>query len=255
MVWSSMSSSRIHQGYLRKYGGFLFKQWKEKFLFLSVDGSLQICRDAQSPAELGISLSTSCRAILEGSEICGLPRLPLGAQRGSCLGLSLSDGKFLLLLAPDNQECRQWLNILRKVKESFSQGSPARCKLHIDSPSRKCCWKEGGGGSPGTQSREATRSSLCKENCSPRCLRHGSQMHAGVKAACLLMGGAAAGPTMGYMVTSATASRPGEMHPPDFKELGYHPSACDSEASQYETLDYEGLDQDFDTLDFGGFAF
>ncbi|XP_075771711.1 uncharacterized protein LOC142823883 isoform X2 [Pelodiscus sinensis] len=242
----------IHRGYLRKYGGFLFKQWKEKFLLVA-DGSLLICRDAQSPAELGISLGTSCQAILEGREMGSLPRLPLGAQRDSCLGLRLTDGRCLLLLAPDSQECRQWLSILRKVKESFSPAAPAR---GIGSPARRCCWKEaGGGGCPGPESRAAPRSIPCKETCSPRCLRHGSQMHAGVKAACLLMGGAAAGPTVGYMVTSATAGRPGETHPPDFKELGYHPAACDAEASQFEMLDYEGLDQDFDGLDFGGFAF
>ncbi|XP_053123294.1 uncharacterized protein LOC128332703 isoform X2 [Hemicordylus capensis] len=236
-------------------GGFLFKQWKEKFLILSVDGDLLICPDADSPAELGISLGTSCDAILEGSKICDLPRLPLGAQRDCCLGLSLCDGKVLLFLAPSSLECRQWLNLLRKVKESCSQGSPSRCKLHIHSPVTKCCRKGGGtSGSPGTERREATWANLCQEPCSPRCLRHGSPARKGVKTACLLVGGAAAGPTMGYMVTSATAGHPGESQPPDFKELGYHPSACDSEP-QYEALDYEAMDQDLDMLDFGGFAF
>ncbi|XP_075771710.1 uncharacterized protein LOC142823883 isoform X1 [Pelodiscus sinensis] len=143
----------IHRGYLRKYGGFLFKQWKEKFLLVA-DGSLLICRDAQSPAELGISLGTSCQAILEGREMGSLPRLPLGAQRDSCLGLRLTDGRCLLLLAPDSQECRQWLSILRKVKESFSPAAPAR---GIGSPARRCCWKEaGGGGCPGPESRAGT---------------------------------------------------------------------------------------------------
>ncbi|XP_042295128.1 uncharacterized protein LOC121915203 [Sceloporus undulatus] len=257
-----MSSTGIHRGFLRKYGGFLFKQWKEKFLVLSVDGSLLVCPDADSPAELGIALSTNCDAILEGSQICNLPRLPLGAQRDSCLGLRLNDGKVLLLLAPDSQECRQWLNVLRKVKESFSLGSPSRCKLHINSPVRRRCRKGGSGdssnsngGSPSsTERQEATQASFCQEVCSPHCLRHGSPSRPGVKAACILVGGAAAGPTIGYMVTSATAGHPTESHPPDFKELGYHPSACDSEM-QYEALDYEGLDQDFDMLDFGGFAF
>ncbi|XP_078236010.1 uncharacterized protein LOC110075714 isoform X1 [Pogona vitticeps] len=245
-----MNAPGIHRGYLRKYGGFLFKQWKEKYLILSLDGSLLVCPDANSPAELDLPLAASCEAILEGSEIGDLPRLPLGAQRDSCLGLDLRDGKSLLLLASSSQECRQWLNILRKVKESVSQGSPSSCKLHINSPVRKCHGKGGGGNgraSPnGTEIREAA--------CSPHCLRHGSPAGAGVRAACVLMGGAAAGPTMGYMVTSSTAGHPVESHPPDFKELGYHPSACNSE-SQYEALDYEGLDQDFDMLDLGGFAF
>lgn len=60
---------------------------------------------------------------------------------------------------------------------------------------------------------------------------------------------------MGYMVTSAPTARPTEALPPDFKELGYHPSACDPEAAPYDALDYEGLDQDFDAPDFGGFTF
>lgn len=68
------------------------------------------------------------------------------------------------------------------------------------------------------------------------------------------MGGAAAGPTLGYRATSATARHPGDSPPPDFKELGYHPSACDSEV-HYEALEYEGVDQDLDALDFGGFTF
>lgn len=97
----------------------------------------------------------------------------------------------------------------------------------------------------------AARTSLCQEPC----LRHSSLARAPrVQAACLLVGGAAAGPTMGYMVTSANAGQPAESHPPDFKELGYHPSACEAE-SQYEMLDYEGMDQDFDMLEFGSFAF
>ncbi|XP_054854945.1 collagen alpha-1(I) chain-like [Eublepharis macularius] len=251
-----MSSSGIHRGHLRKYGGFLFKQWKEKFLSLSPDGSLLICPNAGAPAELGISLGTSCDAILDGSEICDLPRLPLGAQRDSCLGLSLNDGRSLLFLAPNTQECRQWLNILRKVKESFSRGSPSSCKVHINLPARKCCRKGGAGArgscreSPGLKRPEAARTSLRQEPC----LRHSSLARARVQAACLLVGGAAAGPTMGYMVTSAHAGPSTESHPPDFKELGYHPAACDTE-SQYEALDYEGMDQDFDVLEFGGFGF
>ncbi|XP_048355310.1 uncharacterized protein LOC125434243 isoform X1 [Sphaerodactylus townsendi] len=238
-------------------GGFLFKQWKEKFLTLLPDGSLLICPNAGSPAELGISLGTCCDVILEGSEICDLPRLPSGAQRDSCLGLSLSDGRFLLFLAPNTQECRQWLNILRKVKENFSQGSVSSCKAHhINLPPRKCCRKGGAGagancrGSPGTERREAALTSLCQEPC----LRHSSLARAQVQAACLLVGGAAAGPSMGYMVTSANTGQSAESHPPDFKELGYHPSACDTE-SQYEALDYEGMDQDCDVLEFGAFAF
>ncbi|KAJ6663688.1 hypothetical protein lerEdw1_009767 [Lerista edwardsae] len=240
-----MSSAGIHRGSLRKYGGFLFKQWKEKFLLLSVDGSLLVCPDANSPAELGITLGTNCDAILEGSEICNLPRLPLGAQRDSCLGLSLTDGRVLLFLAPSSQECRQWLNVLRKVKE-----------VRLE-PQALCTRSAHGATDPDPPLLPAAAWARGPPpaTCAPRCLRHGRPARAGVRAACLWAGGAAAGPTIGHMVTSATAGQPGDSPPPpDFRELGCHPSACDSDA-QYEALDYEGLDQDFDALDFGGFAF
>ncbi|XP_069500517.1 uncharacterized protein [Ambystoma mexicanum] len=251
-----MSSAGIHRGYLMKYGGFLFKQWKERFLYLSVEGSLQICRDTMSPPEWEISLQKSCEAILDGRELNDMPKLPLGAQRENCLALILSNGKLLLLLASSRQECSQWLNILRKIKESFSTGplSPGSCKLHIDSPVRRCCWKENGSPSRVKSQTCEARARHGKDKCSSSCLRHGSQMHGGVKAACLLMGGAAAGPSLGYMVTSTNAPQSGEGAPPDFKELGYHPSA-DVEGCGYNGMDYEGMEQDFDAFDFGGFAF
>ncbi|KAJ7304385.1 hypothetical protein JRQ81_011940 [Phrynocephalus forsythii] len=287
-------------------GGFLFKQWKEKFLILSVDGSLLVCPDADSPAELDLPLAAGCEAILDGSEIAtslacrwgprgtvawGWPFAtgracscwPPAAKRSRELpppelkklatalfgrGVSPNHGPravnlpvgvgVMIALGPLAGRGEQWLNVLRKVKENFSQGSPSSCKLHLNSPVRKCHRKEGGGGGGGGGGGSGRGSPSCPEIrealCSPHCLRHGFPARAGVRAACILMGGAAAGPTMGYMVTSSAAGHPTEPHPPDFKELGYHPSACDSE-SQYEGLDYEGLDQDFDMLDFGGFAF
>ncbi|KAM3911835.1 uncharacterized protein RB166_020359 [Leptodactylus fuscus] len=247
-----MDSSPIHQGYLKKYGGFLFKQWKERYLQLTHDGSLLLSRDPESSADLEIPLLTRCQAILEGTELGDLPKLPGGVQRTSCLGVSLSDGRILLLLAPDSQECSKWINILRKVKESLSQPplSPNSCRLHNKSPIRKCCWsdisKDKAQGKDG-------RASQCKEKCPPHCLRHGSQLHWGVKTACVLMGGAAAGPTLGYMVTSSHGTRCMDTAPPDFRELGYHPST-DVEGCQYD-VDFEGMDQDFNGFDFGGFAF
>ncbi|KAM4611219.1 uncharacterized protein O3C94_022620 [Discoglossus pictus] len=248
-----MESSGIHQGYLKKYGGFFFKQWKDRFLHLTQNGSLLLSKDHGSPPELEIPLLSRCRAILESAELGDVPRLPTGTQRDSCLGLCLSDGRTLLLLAPNTQECSKWINILRKVRESLSQPplSPASCRLHSNSPIRRCCWREVSSQTK-NQGKEG-KTPNCKEKCPPLCLRHGSQLHHGVKTACVLMGGAAAGPTMGYMVTSSHSSPAETSAPPDFKELGYHPSA-DVEGGQYD-LDFEGIDQDFNTFDFGGFAF
>uniref|UniRef100_A0A8C4RCN6 Uncharacterized protein n=1 Tax=Erpetoichthys calabaricus TaxID=27687 RepID=A0A8C4RCN6_ERPCA len=90
--------------YEKRFLTLYIKLWKEKFLYLSLDGNLLICRDADSPPDLEIGLHSSCEAILEGTEISDLPRLPLGAQKDCCLALTLRDGKYLLLLASDRQE-------------------------------------------------------------------------------------------------------------------------------------------------------
>ncbi|XP_075692781.1 uncharacterized protein LOC142660016 [Rhinoderma darwinii] len=250
-----MDSSPIHQGYLKKYGGFLFKQWKERYLQLTQEGSLLLSRDPESSADLEIPLLTRCQAIHEGTELGDMPKLPIGIQRNSCLGLSLGDGKTLLLLAPDSQECSKWINILRKVKESLSQPplSPNSCRLHNTTPIRRCCWSDISSQSKGKTQGKEGRATHCKEKCPPHCLRHGSQLHWGVKTACVLMGGAAAGPTLGHMVTSSHGARSIDSAPPDFRELGYHPST-DVEGCQFD-VDFEGMDQDFNGFDFGGFAF
>ncbi|XP_068106770.1 uncharacterized protein [Hyperolius riggenbachi] len=250
-----MDSSPIHQGYLKKYGGFLFKQWKERYLQLTHEGNLLVSRDPDSSADLEIPLLSRCQAILQGTELGEMPKLPAGIQRSSCLGLSLSDGRTLLLLAPDSQECSTWINILRKVKECLSQPplSPNSCKLHCPSPIQRCSLSDASSQVKDKAQGKEGRAAHCKEKCPPHCLRHGSQLHWGVKTACVLMGGAAAGPTLGYMVTSSHGARAVEPATPDFRELGYHPSA-DVEGCQYD-VDFEGVDQDFNTFDFGGFAF
>ncbi|OCT68040.1 uncharacterized protein LOC121397063 [Xenopus laevis] len=247
-----MDSLSVHQGFLRKYGGFLFKHWKERYLHLTHDGSLLVSREPGSSPDLVVPVLSQCQVILEGSKILDLPKLPVGAQADSCLGLSLSDGRTLLLLAPDSQECNKWIDILRKVKESLLQPplSPGSCKRHPSSPIRKCCWKH----KERNQAKDDGRTAICKEKCPPHCLRHGSQLHRGVKTACILMGGAAAGPTLGHMVTSSHGSHYADSAAPsDFRELGYHASV-DTEGCQYN-MDFEGMDQDYNTFDFGGFAF
>ncbi|KAM4696610.1 uncharacterized protein WCC33_015353 [Rhinophrynus dorsalis] len=251
-----MDSSPVHHGYLKKYGGLIFKQWKERFLNLTQDGRLLVSRDSFSPPELQISLLSRCQAVLEGTELGEVPRLPAGSQKDSCLGLSLIDGRTLLLLAPDSQECSKWINILRKVKDGLSQPplSPNSCRLHPTSPIRRCCWRDISAQTKDKTQVKDGKLAHCKEKCTPHCLRHGSQLHRGVKTACILMGGAAAGPTLGHMVTSGHGAHSADSGAaPDFRELGYHPSA-DTEGCQYN-VDFEGMDQDYNAFDFGGFAF
>uniref|UniRef100_A0AAQ5YV81 PH domain-containing protein n=1 Tax=Amphiprion ocellaris TaxID=80972 RepID=A0AAQ5YV81_AMPOC len=78
-------------------------QWKEKYLVLTMEGSLLVCRDAESPPDQVVALQTSCETIAEGREILDLPKLPPGGRRDCCFAIVLQQSKFLLLLA-DNPD-------------------------------------------------------------------------------------------------------------------------------------------------------
>ncbi|XP_051257150.1 uncharacterized protein LOC127364055 isoform X2 [Dicentrarchus labrax] len=116
----NMNVSGIHHGTLRMYGGFIFKQWKKRFLLLTAEGSLLVCHDVSSPPDQLVLLQSSCEAIVEGKDILDLPKLPSGGCRDCCFALILPQDKFLLLLTETATDCSQWLNVLRKVKKSLS---------------------------------------------------------------------------------------------------------------------------------------
>uniref|UniRef100_A0A8C2PRP7 PH domain-containing protein n=1 Tax=Cyprinus carpio TaxID=7962 RepID=A0A8C2PRP7_CYPCA len=59
----------------------LASQWKEKYLVLTVEGNLMVCRDADSPPDQVVALQSNCESIVEGKEILDLPRLPSGGRR------------------------------------------------------------------------------------------------------------------------------------------------------------------------------
>lgn len=87
----------------------MFKQWKEKYLVLTMEGSLVVCRDAESPPDQVITLQTNCEAIVEGREILDLPKLPPGGRRDCCFALILPQNKFLLLLTDNPDDCK-WVS-------------------------------------------------------------------------------------------------------------------------------------------------
>lgn len=83
----------------------MFKQWKEKYLVLTMEGSLLVCRDAESPPDQVVALQSNCESIAEGREILDLPRLPPGGRRDCCFALILPQNKFLLLLSDNPDDC------------------------------------------------------------------------------------------------------------------------------------------------------
>lgn len=87
-------------------GGFIFKQWKKRFLHLTAEGSLFVCHDALSPPNQMVLLQSNCEAIVEGKDILDLPKLPSGACRDCCFALILPQNKYLLLLAETSADCR-----------------------------------------------------------------------------------------------------------------------------------------------------
>uniref|UniRef100_A0A8C4E6V5 PH domain-containing protein n=1 Tax=Dicentrarchus labrax TaxID=13489 RepID=A0A8C4E6V5_DICLA len=86
--------------------GFIFKQWKKRFLLLTAEGSLLVCHDVSSPPDQLVLLQSSCEAIVEGKDILDLPKLPSGGCRDCCFALILPQDKFLLLLTETATDCR-----------------------------------------------------------------------------------------------------------------------------------------------------
>lgn len=87
-------------------GGFMFKQWKERYIVLTMEGSLMVCRDAESPPDQVVTLQTNCESIVEGRTILDLPKLPPGGRRDCCFALIMPQNKFLLLLTDNPDDCK-----------------------------------------------------------------------------------------------------------------------------------------------------
>ncbi|XP_037125028.1 uncharacterized protein LOC119133386 isoform X1 [Syngnathus acus] len=284
-----MSVSGIHQGTLRMYSGFLFKQWKKRFLLLTAEGSLLVCHHASAPPDQLVLLQSSCEAIVEGKEILDLPKLPAGGSRDCCFALILTQNKYLLLLTDTPADCSQWLNVLKKVKQSVS--SPlGLCKRHQVPPlcialkdfvpeqiqekdpppppvSNGEALSPGPlSGSPKDKGRSSPRTKYYKGGAhSVSCLRHGTINNAqAMRAVYLLMGGAAASSAMGYLGACSPSSLDAKGADlsinSDFSDIGgpagvYHTDSPAITSPHFNSFDFEMADADFNAFDCGGFTF
>ncbi|XP_049925732.1 uncharacterized protein si:ch1073-83n3.2 [Epinephelus moara] len=236
---TGMSTAGVHRGFLRKYGGFMFKQWKEKYIVLTLEGSLLVCRDAESPPDQVVALQTNCEMIVEGREILDLPKLPPGGRRDCCFALILPQNKFLLLLTDNPDDCILWLNLIRKVREgvmspltiqrrcsitpcitdrdplpdSSSDKDPGSPRFCEGTPPLSRVTERGGsfrdrGQNQASVPRRPFRSvSVAPPHRVSDCLRHGNSSDArAVRAVCLLMGGAAASSALGYLNSCSPSS-------------------------------------------------
>ncbi|XP_033486728.2 uncharacterized protein LOC117259483 [Epinephelus lanceolatus] len=236
---TGMSTAGVHRGFLRKYGGFMFKQWKEKYIVLTLEGSLLVCRDAESPPDQVVALQTNCEMIVEGREILDLPKLPPGGRRDCCFALILPQNKFLLLLTDNSDDCNLWLNLIRKVREgvmspltiqrqcsitpcitdrdplpdSSSDKDPGSPRFCEGTPPLSRVTERGGsfrdrGQNQASVPRRPFRSvSVAPPHRVSDCLRHGNSSDArAVRAVCLLMGGAAASSALGYLNSCSPSS-------------------------------------------------
>lgn len=127
-------------------GGFIFKQWKKRFLLLTAEGTLLVCHDASSPPDQLVLLQSSCEAIVEGKEILDLPKLPSGGCRDCCFALILPQSKYLLLLAETAADCRSFSLSLDLFIESraylFIPFTPSLTHTHTHDnggPVGNCC--------------------------------------------------------------------------------------------------------------------
>ncbi|XP_053728394.1 uncharacterized protein si:ch1073-83n3.2 isoform X1 [Synchiropus splendidus] len=262
-------------------GGFMFKQWKERYLVLSMEGSLLVCRDADSPPDLIIALHSSCEAIAEGREILDLPKLPAGGRRDCCFALILPQNKYLLLLTDSPDDCNLWLKLIRKVREgvmspmtlqrqrsltpcitdreplpdSSSDKEPGSPKVSEGTPPPPQVTERGGslrdrrqnqGGSPRGPLRSV---SMAPPHRVSDCLRHGNSSDArAVRAVCLLMGGAAASSALGYL-NSCSPSSPLATRAPEIPHTNGGLSDLSSAGS------FHACSQDTDSPQFSSFDF
>ncbi|KAM4547575.1 uncharacterized protein V3H82_021174 [Fundulus diaphanus] len=251
----SMNVSGIQHGVLRMYGGFIFKQWKKRFLRLTVEGSLLVCHDALSPPHQIVLLQSNCEAIVEGKEILDLPKLPSGASRDSCFALILTENKFMLLLADTAADCSQWLNVLKKVKMSLpSPLSP--CKRHQVLPPhitlRDLVPEQILDKDPPTPPVSDT------ESHSPGPTSKGSPRENAMKAVYMLMGGAAASSALGYLGACSSSNldvKADLTANTDFSGTGpagaYDLGSSTLNSPHFNSFDFEVADSDFDAFDCG----
>ncbi|XP_061424239.1 uncharacterized protein LOC133352544 [Lethenteron reissneri] len=107
----------VHNGFLHKYGGFLVKRWRQRYVAVEEDGSLYIARGPGACPRGPIALPSACRAVVPGLEVGSLPPLPTGARPECCLALQLLGGKHVFLLAGDASEFRRWFGILMQARK------------------------------------------------------------------------------------------------------------------------------------------
>ncbi|XP_028276002.1 uncharacterized protein LOC114445248 [Parambassis ranga] len=259
----------------------MFKQWKEKYIVLTMEGSLLVCRDAESPPDQVVVLQTNCESVAEGREILDLPKLPPGGRRDCCFALILPQNKFLLLLTDNPDDCSLWLNMIRKVREgvmspmtlqrqrsitpcitdrdplpdSSSDKDPGSPRVGDGTPPLSRVTERGGSFRERGQSQAGgLRRSLRGVPVAPPhrvsdCLRHGNSSDArAVRAVCLLMGGAAASSALGYL-NSCSPSSPLATRAP---EIG-HGMGGFSELSAGGS--FHACSQDVDSPHFNSFDF
>ncbi|KAF7665310.1 hypothetical protein LDENG_00147630 [Lucifuga dentata] len=287
-----MNTAGVRRGFLRKYGGFMFKQWKEKYIVLTMEGSLLVCRDKESPPDQVVALQSNCESIVEGREILDLPKLPPGGRRDCCFALTLPQSKFLLMLTDNPDDCNLWLLLIRKVREgvasplklqrqqsiapfitdrdpmSDSSNDPGSPRVDERTPPLSRVTERGGSFRERRQSQAygpRRPIPMTPPHRVSDCLRHGNSSDArAVRAVCLLMGGAAASSALGYL-NSCSPSSPLASRAPEtahgmnsFSELpagnSFHACSQYVDSPHFNSFEFEG-DSDFDAFDCGGFAF
>ncbi|KAG8001820.1 Cytochrome P450 2A13 [Nibea albiflora] len=267
--------------------GFMFKQWKERYIVLTMEGSLMVCRDAESPPDQVVALQTNCESVVEGRAILDLPKLPPGGRRDCCFALIMPQNKFLLLLTDNPDDCK-WglmspLALQRQcsitpcitdrdpLSDSSSDKDPGSPRVGDGTPPLSRVTERGGsfrdrGHNQASGSQRALRSvSMSTPHRVSDCLRHGNSSDArAVRAVCLLMGGTAASSALGYL-NSCSPSSPLASRAPEiahgaggFSELSaggsFHACSQDVDSPHFNSFDFEA-DSDFDAFDCGGFAF
>ncbi|XP_070577598.1 uncharacterized protein [Ptychodera flava] len=128
-------SGELKKGYLRRYGGFLFKSWKKRYLVAYQDGQLAWYESPGGSRENLLNLKQEVSMLRIGGQCASdAPKLPSHRDRiDHMFAMTAVGGKTYFFLAADQTELISWLQAFHQARglpppgqapEGQGQGQP-----------------------------------------------------------------------------------------------------------------------------------
>ncbi|XP_077869263.1 uncharacterized protein LOC102804980, partial [Saccoglossus kowalevskii] len=114
----SNMSGDLKKGYLRRYGGFLFKSWKKRYFVLYQDGHLAWYEGPGGSREGLVNIKREVSMLRIGQQCShDAPKLPsVHDNIGNMIALSTTGKKTHYVLSADQNELIAWLQALHQAR-------------------------------------------------------------------------------------------------------------------------------------------